>query len=127
MSEEYIDTFKRGVEAWNAGDFDAWIDGFDPEIEWFALMEVYRGHLGLRQAWESFKGDMELTIRIDEFRDLGEESVLALGVIETTGHTTQLNFTGEIAQLVTYSQGKAILSRDFPSHTEGLKAAGLSP
>jgi hypothetical protein len=53
--------------------------------------------------------------------------VLALGVIETTGHTTQLNFTGEIAQLVTYSQGKAILSRDFPSHTEGLKAAGLSP
>jgi hypothetical protein len=68
---------------------------------------------------------MELTIRIDEFRDLGE-SVLGLGKIETTGHTTQLNFTGEIAQLVTYSRGKAILSRDFPSHAEGLAAAALS-
>ena len=49
--------FKRGVEAWNRDDFDAWIDLFDPEVEWFALMEVYRGHAGVRQAWESFKGD----------------------------------------------------------------------
>ena len=125
MSEENVDAYKRGVEAWNAGDFDVWIDGFDPQIEWFALMEVYRGHHGLRQAWESFKGDMELTIRIDEFRDLGE-SALALGEIETTGHATQLNFTGEIAQLVTYRDGKTVRTRDFPNHVEGLEAAGLS-
>jgi hypothetical protein len=37
-----------------------------------------------------------------------------------------LNFTVEIAQLVTYRDGWAIRARDFASHAEGLEAAGLS-
>lgn len=124
MSQENVEVFKRGVEAWNGGDLDAFIDLVDPEIEWFALMEVYRGHAGVRRAWESFKGDMQLKVRFDDIRDLGE-SVLALGEMETTGHTTRLDFTTEIAQLVTYRRGKAVRTRDFPSHAEALEAAGL--
>ena len=42
------------MEAWNGDDFDAWIDVYDPEVEWFALMEVFHGRAGARQAWESF-------------------------------------------------------------------------
>ena len=42
MSQENVEVFKRGVEAWNGDDLDAFIDLVDPEIEWFALMEVYR-------------------------------------------------------------------------------------
>ena len=42
MSQENVEVFKRGVEAWNRDDFDAWIEQYDPEVEWFALMEVYR-------------------------------------------------------------------------------------
>ena len=125
MSEENVKSFRRGVEAWNRDDFDAWVDRFDPEVEWFALMEVFRGHAGARRAWESFKVDMQLTVRFDEIRDLGE-SVLALGEMDTTGQTTHLDFTGELAQLVTYRGGKVITSRDFRSHSEGLAAAGLS-
>jgi ketosteroid isomerase-like protein len=125
MSEENVESFKRGVDAWNRGDFDAWIDEFDPEVEWFALMEVFRGHAGARQAWESFKGDMHLTVRFDDIRDLGE-SVLALGEIEATGRTTGLNVTGEVAQLATYRDGKVVSFRDFGSHTQALEAAGFS-
>jgi ketosteroid isomerase-like protein len=125
MSQENIESFKRGVKAWNEDDFDAWIDQFDRAFEWFALMEVFRGHAGLRQAWESFKGDMKLTVRFDDIRDLGE-SVLALGEMKGTGQTTGLDFTGELAQLTTYRGGKAVSSRDFRSHAEALKAAGLS-
>ena len=124
MSQENVEVFKRGVEAWNGDDLDAFIDLVDPEIEWFALMEVYRGHAGVRRAWKSFKGDMQLKVRFDDIRDLGE-SVLALGEMETTGHTTGLDFTTEIAQLVTYRGGKAVRTRDFPSHAEALEAAGL--
>jgi hypothetical protein len=47
-------SFQAWVEAWNRDDFDTWIDQFSPEVEWFALMEVFRGHAGARQAWESF-------------------------------------------------------------------------
>ena len=99
MSRENVEVFKRVVVAWNGDDFDAWIELYDPEIEWFALMEVHRGRAGVRQAWESFKGDMQITVRFGDIRDLGE-SVLALGEMKSTGHTTGLNFTGELAQLV---------------------------
>ena len=124
MSQENVESFRRGIEAWNRDNFDAWIDQYDPEVEWFTLVEVYRGHAGARQAWESLKSDQQLTARFDDIRDLGE-SVLALGEIETTGRTTQLNFTGELAQLLTYRGGKIVRCRDFRSHVEGLEAAGL--
>jgi ketosteroid isomerase-like protein len=123
MGQENVDSFKRGVEAWNTDDFDAWIDQFNPEVEWFALMEVFRGQAGARRAWESFK-DVQLRVRFDDIRDLGK-SVLALGQMEVTGQTTQLNFTGELAQLLTYRGGKIVSSRDFRSHAEALEAAGL--
>jgi hypothetical protein len=48
MSQENVESFKRGIEAWNRDDYDAWIDEFDPELQWFALMEVFRGHAALR-------------------------------------------------------------------------------
>src|ERR1700730_17281870 len=124
MSQENVEGFKRGVEAWNSNDFDAWIDVFDSEFEWSALMEVFRGHAGARQAWKSFKGDMQLRVRFDDVRDLGE-SVLALGEIIATGRTTRLNVGGEVAQLATFRDVKVIRFSDFPSHAEALEAVGL--
>ena len=87
-------------------------------------MEVFRGRRGAQQAWESFKGDAGITVRFDDVRDLGE-SVLALGEIEATGRRTGLNVAGEIAQLITYRNGKTVSVRDFGSHAEALEAAGL--
>jgi ketosteroid isomerase-like protein len=124
MSQENIEAFKRGVEAWNRDDFDTWIDQFDPELEWFALMEVFRGHAGARQAWESFKRDVELRVRFDDLRDLGE-SVLALGRMEAKGQTTRLDLTSELAQLATFRGGKVFRFRDFRTHAEALGAVGL--
>ena len=69
MSEENVEIFKRGVELWNRDDFDTWIELHDPEVEWFALMEVYRGRAGVREAWESFKGDMQITVRFGDLRE----------------------------------------------------------
>ena len=40
MSEENVESFKRLVEAWNRDDFDAWIDRFDPKVEWSTLVEA---------------------------------------------------------------------------------------
>ena len=125
MTQENVDRFKRCVEAWNRDDFDAWIDDFDPDVEWFTLLEEYRGHAGARKAWESLKGTMQIRARFDDIRDLGE-SVLALGEMEGTGQATRLNFTDENAQLVTYRGGKIVNTRDFRSHAEALEAAGLS-
>jgi ketosteroid isomerase-like protein len=125
MSQENVESFKRGIEAWNRNDFDAWIGQFAPEVEWSALMEVFRGHAGARQAWESFKSDVGLTVQFDDIRDLGE-SVLALGATTGTGRTTGLNIGGELAQLLTFRDGKVVRICDFRSHAEALEAVGLS-
>ena len=68
---------------------------------------------------------MQIRIRFDDIRDLGE-SVLALGEMEGTGQATRLNFTSENAQLVTYRGGKVVTIRSFRSHAEAVEAAGLS-
>ncbi len=125
MSQENVESFKRGVDAWNRNDFETWIDQFDPDLEWFALMETFRGHAGARQAWETFKGDARLRVRFDDIRDLGE-SVLALGELKLDGASTRLKFSGELAQWATYRDGKLVRFRDFPSHAEALEAVGLS-
>jgi ketosteroid isomerase-like protein len=125
MSEQNVETFKRGAEAWNRDDFEAWIDCLDPEIEWFTVMEVYRGHAGARDLWESLKGDVELKVRFDEVRDLGEV-VLGLGEMTGVGHATRLSVANPLGQLATFRDGKVIKFRDFPSHPETLEAAGLS-
>ena len=124
MSQENVETFKRSAEAWNRGDLAAWIDLFDPEVEWSALTEVFRGHEGVRRALRSFKEHMQLRSRYIDVRDLGQ-SVLALGEIEGWGRATRLNMKTEMAQLVTFRNGKILSFRDFGSHAEALEAVGL--
>jgi hypothetical protein len=87
-------------------------------------MKVYRGHAGARQAWESFKGNVQLRVRFDDIRDLGE-SVLARGEMQTTGQTTQLVFNGEVAHSPSFATAMVVSFRDFGSHADALEAAGL--
>ena len=135
MSQENVEAVRRGVEAWNADDLDAFLAGLDPEVEWHPSIEpaleggetTYRGHDGARKAWDDYRGGAweRLTMRIQEIRDLGE-SVLVLGQADLTARTTGLEFTEEVGSLMTFRSGKVLTSQDFLSHAEALKAAGLS-
>ncbi len=125
MSQENVEAFTRSINAWNRDDFDAWIACFDPEVKWTALLEEFRGHAGIRKAWDSFKVNLQLEARFEDIRDVGD-SVLALGELTGTGRITGLNLRAEIAQLVTFRDGKIASFRDFPSHAEALEATGLS-
>jgi ketosteroid isomerase-like protein len=123
MSQENVEVMQAVIEAWNRNDFDAWMQSFDPEVQWSALLEEFRGRDGIRRAWQSFKA-FELRSRYDDIRDLGD-SVLALGKLTGTGRITGLNLSNEIAQLATFREGMILSFRDFASHAEALKAVGL--
>ena len=125
MSQENVEIVRRANEAWNRNDFDAWIQYFDPEVQWSALLEEFGGHAGIRQAWQSFKVDLQLEARYDDIRDLGD-SVLVLGELIGTGRITGLSLSNEIAQLATFRDGRILCYRDFASHAEALEAVGLS-
>ena len=46
MSQENVEIFKRGVEAWNGDDFDTSIALIDPEIEWLRSWRCFAGMPG---------------------------------------------------------------------------------
>ena len=134
MSEEKAELVKRAADAWNEDDLEAFLAVLDPDIEWHTSIErffegpasTFRGHTGIRQFWASYRGEVfeRLEVRMDEFRDAGE-SLLTLGHIMTVGQTSGLELASELAQLWTFRRGKIASSRDFLSHADGLKAAGL--
>jgi uncharacterized protein len=134
MSEENVEIVRGVYEAWNADDFDAFLAGLDPEVEWHPSIEpaleggetIYRGHDGARKAWDDYRGGAweRLTIRIQEIRDLGE-SVLVLGHLNLTARTTGIRFHEEVGSLMTFRGGKILRSEDFLSHAKALEAAGL--
>jgi len=125
MSQENVEVVRAAFEAWNRNDFDAWIQCFDPEVQWSALLEEFRGHAGIRRAWQSFKVDLQLRSRYDDIRALGDP-VLALGELTGKGRITGLNISAEIAQLATFRDGRILGFRDFARHAEALEAVGLS-
>ena len=40
MSEENVEAFKRGIDAFNRGDIDAFLEGLDAEVEWHPVFQV---------------------------------------------------------------------------------------
>ena len=135
MSEENLESVQRLAEAWNTDDLDAFLAELDADIEWHPSIEpglegkatIYHGHDGVRRAWREYRGEAweRLTVRPQEFRDLGE-SVLALGQMDLTARTTGIEFSQEVGQIVDFRGGKIIRVRDFLSHAEALAAAELS-
>jgi hypothetical protein len=63
MSQENLETLRRAQEAWNSEDLDAWLAELYPEAEWHTALEqalegrgsTYRGHDGLRKAWDEYR------------------------------------------------------------------------
>jgi hypothetical protein len=50
MSQDNAEFVRAALDAWNRNDFDAWIQHFDPKVQWSALLEEFRGHAGIRRA-----------------------------------------------------------------------------
>jgi ketosteroid isomerase-like protein len=134
MSQENVEAVRRGVQAWNADDLDAFLAELDPEVEWHPSIEpaleggetTYRGLDGVRRAWDDYRGGAweRFTMRIQEIRDLGE-SVLVLGQADLTARTTGLEFTEEVGSLMTFRDGKAATVHDYLSHVKPSKPPGL--
>jgi ketosteroid isomerase-like protein len=79
MSQENLDAFSRGTDAFNRRDFEAWLAELDPDVEWQSALPVllttgggvYRGHEGLREMLRELDEALdELTV---EYSEMGEQ------------------------------------------------------
>ena len=138
MSQENVEIARAGFDAWASGDLDAWLDFFDPEVEfvpppaWAALevgddpeAQVLHGHAGIRRfvdvinrMWE------EVELAPERFLDAGDR-VLVFVRLRVRGRDG-VEIDEPWAHLLTLRSGKVIRVELHPDRAEALEAAGLS-
>ena len=132
MSQENVDLVHRGVEAYRSGDWQSWVDGFDPAIEWIEMPSLgpdastYRGIEEVRQAVESWLGmwtDYEM--EVSRYIDAGGNEVVMLARESGRGRTTGASVERELGEVLTVRDGKLIRLVMYGSWDEALQAAGL--
>ena len=133
MSEENVEAFTRGFEAFDRRDMDAMLEELDPAVEWHPAAQaglageatVFRGReevrKGLQDLVEAFD---DLRFEVSEFRDLGDE-LLAFGRVHAHGTGSGVEIDSPLAWLVRAKNGKAIWVRTYLDPKEALEAAGL--
>jgi ketosteroid isomerase-like protein len=134
MSEENVEAFRRGIDAYNRGEIEAVVQEHDPDVEWHPVLlqllggeaTVYRGHEGIREmirdAAEAFTG---LHFEVLEIRDLGDRLLSEChlrGRGKASGAETETTF----AFLVDFRNGKIVRVLSFLDRKDALEAAGLS-
>ena len=133
MSEENVEAFRPGVEAYNRRDVEAVLEVLDPDVEWHDVFQVVlggqatvvRGHEGaralMRDHQEAFD---ELETEYSDMRDLGDQLV-AIGVARVRGRESGVEIKSPLGAVVDFRNGKVIRIRTFLDPSEALEAAGL--
>ncbi len=128
-----MEAYKRGVDAFNRGDVDAFLDEVDPEIELHASLPamlggestVSRGHKEIREWFRDLaEAFAEFQIEISEIRGLGER-IVAIGHIRGRGKESGAEVESPIGYVTEIENGKAIRIDDYFDPKDALKAVGL--
>jgi ketosteroid isomerase-like protein len=134
MSQENLDAFMRGFDAYNRHDLDALLEELDPDVEWHPALTVllggertvFRGHQGVREAiQEEDEALAELHVEISEIRDLGH-GALAIGRIRARGRESGVQIESPFGALADFRDGKGTRIRTFLDPMDAFEAAGLS-
>jgi ketosteroid isomerase-like protein len=85
-------SFRRALEAYSRGDYDAAVAGFDPAIEWSVHETLvpdattYHGHEGVKRFWDTWAEVISgMQLEIEECRCIDRERVLAITRAHGTG------------------------------------------
>lgn len=126
---------RLGIDAANRGDYEAAFALYDPKVELSTPPDLiglgearrYRGRderIAFQQKWTA--DWTEFRFGVDRIVDQGDR-VLLIGWMSGRGIASGAGFKSEWANLLTLSpSGTVVREQYFPSHREGLEAAGLS-
>ena len=130
MSQENVHRFLEGIEAFNRGDVESWLETSHPDI----VIEVgiaeleggYSGHDGLRRFLADFAESFEMSeLHCPDVRDLGDR-VLGLGTLRTIGRGSRIENEAPVAFLASYRDGVCTHVKDYGEDRDAaLEAAGL--
>jgi uncharacterized protein len=130
MSQENLETLRRGFDAWNRGDLDEWLAGFAPEGELhtsgrFPGQGVYRGRAGLERYWaEIHEAAEEMSITVTDMRAIGDKVFVAV-TARGRGKRSGVPVEGPIWFVSTFRDGLVVRTENYADPEEALEAAGL--
>ncbi len=134
MSEENVESFKRGTEAYNRRDVDELLRTLDPEVEWHSALlipfggeaTVSRGYDDVRELLdEVFETLAEIHLDYSEIRDLGDR-IVGIGRIRTRGKRSGAVTEMAFGTVTDMKNGRAIRIWTYLDPQEALEAAELS-
>ena len=131
MSVEDVETIKRGVEAYNAGDVEGMLAMCDPEVRLTPMRKLleggeYVGHSGLRRFMADMDEDWsERAIDIAEVRDAGDR-LLVLGDFHGTGRASSAEVRYPVAWLCHMHDGKLARMVAYTDQQEAIADVGLT-
>jgi ketosteroid isomerase-like protein len=130
MSQENVDRFVRGIEAFNRNDIQGVLRLMDPEIVWEHRLAELQGEFVGPEAVTGWFTDLyehfrAVVIDCPDVRDLGDR-VLGLGTIRATGKGSGAKTELTFATVAKYRKGRMTHYIDFGDRDQALEAAGLS-
>jgi ketosteroid isomerase-like protein len=131
MSQRNVELNRRAIEAYNAGDVDAFIAYADPSVEFHAAFAavggVYHGHDGLRRFFRDIAdawGD-ENSLEPEAYFDLGERT-LAFYVLHARGRRSGAEVATPIAHVLTWREGLVVYGKSYIHREDALSELGLT-
>ena len=131
MSQENVELFRKGMEAFLRHDIEPLLKTSHPDIEWYpfsAQVEgdvAYHGHEGIERWWTNLNATFEeFEASIDEVQDK-DDIVMALGRLRAR-FRSGITLDTEVGWVFRFEDGLAVWGRAYQSHAEALEAAGPS-
>ena len=130
VEQRHIDGFRRGLEAWNAGNFDAVAQhAWHPDITLYDLPEMPDAgeHVGREAALKRFAAYTEPLGRFTlEFEEAVEgPDALVIGAAIRGRSASEVPLQGRIFYVARYRENRVVELRMFMHRPAALAAAGV--
>ena len=129
MSQENVELYRRGIEAFNQRDLEAFLALADPDVVGISRVlaieaESYRGHDGTREWWKDLLGVFpDFTIEVVWVRDAGDLTVSELrNSVHGEGSAALAELVWQVSE---WRDGRAVRWQMYESEQDALEAAGL--
>jgi len=130
MSQENVDRFVEGIEAFNRNDIESVLRGMDPRIKFEHRLAELQGKFVGVEAVRGWFEDLDQYFepgRIDcsDVRDL-DDRVLALGTVRAIGRESGVETVLPYTVVATFRNGLLTHFIDYADRDKALEAAGLA-
>jgi ketosteroid isomerase-like protein len=132
VSQEQIDSIRRGFEAWNRRDLEAALGGMHPDVEWripdagLDVEEAYRGPEGVRAFWELFWDAWEhISLQAEQFIEIDQGRLLVFVRFRGKGRGSGAEVERQVAHVYEFRDGKIVGFDFYWDREEALNVVGL--